>query len=437
MTLGGNKAAEPLRVAVVGYGNIGRGLVRHLLDHKELLKARTPAGIELRWVCDRSIERKKDLHLPHAVRATREVRDVLDDEEVQAVVEVVGGVEGATQIVTEAFASGKHVVTANKAMLSHCGPELAEMARQNGLRLLFEASVCAGVPVIQSIEHGLAADRITAIHGIMNGTTNFILSQMESTGSTFEEALAEATRLGYAERDPSLDVDGHDPAHKLAILASLAFGLDVRAGDVRTRGIRELRPCDIRWAAGHGLRIRLLASAVRDIGERLTVAVRPVLVPSTHPIGNVIGVNNGVWIEADPIGPTFYFGAGAGAGSTASGILSDLITLARDPEPRNLAGPHTFAEVLGKKDGLAGGNWSERRAYLRFTGPEALAVGKKLVSEGVARPLFAQGEDAAVLLLHPETTTEMALGKKAPDDASLACTRLELALGAAEALTQE
>lgn len=312
---------------MIGFGNIGAGVIEVLRANRDLLDARCPRPLQLRRVAD------IDLTQPRSVEVDRELltddsESVVRDPEIDVVVELIGGLEPARTLVETALREGKHVVTANKAMLAHHGADLLAVAAEKRVRLLFEAAVGGGIPIVRTLCEGLAANRITRIEGILNGTCNYILTAMAS-GKTYEEALAEAHELGYVEADPTADVEGMDAAHKIAILASLAFGQDIRYEDVDREGITRITQQDIRRASGENCAIKHYAVAEMDEQGRVAVSVRPTLLGTDHLCHEVVGVLNAVVIEGFPVGQIMLKGPGAGPKPTASAVLSDLMWLSR------------------------------------------------------------------------------------------------------------
>jgi homoserine dehydrogenase len=319
---------QPLRIAVAGLGNVGAGTVKLLQLHAEDLAQRCGRPIEIRAISarDRSRDRGVDLtgyawhHDPLALAHLPEI---------DVVVELIGGAEGvARQLLEAAFAAGKHVVTANKALLAHHGTALARQAEAKGLSLGYEAAVAGGIPIIKTLREGLAANRIERVYGILNGTCNYILTVMRQSGREFADVLADAQRLGYAEADPSFDVDGIDAAHKLAILAGVAFGCEINFAGVQVDGIRNVSAVDIAFAEELGYRIKLLGIA-RPTEFGIEQRVHACMVPLGTPIAHVEGVYNAVVTEGDFVGQNICEGRGAGAGPTASAVVSDLIDIAR------------------------------------------------------------------------------------------------------------
>lgn len=397
------------RIALIGFGNIGSGLVRHILEKKELLAARAGVPIELVWIADKEFDRPRGVTPPPTAKLTTNWREAATAANVDAVVELVGvGPDGkptlAADIARAALGAGKHFITANKGLIAAHGGELHELAAKNGALLLYEASVGAGIPIISSLQTGLAPDRITAIHGIVNGTCNYILTQLDADGSlTMQKAIADAQALGYAEPDPRFDVEGNDTAYKLVILASLAFGQELNVGDVALDGITRLGPEESAYAKANGLAVKLLASATQLADGSASLIVGPAFIPATHVLAGVRDVFNAVLIDADPIGQTMYFGRGAGQGSTGSGLLADAIFAAKlqkagAPDPQPLRIPRGTRKVTTPDQ-------AEHRYYLRIrTGDAKLAqqaaaiVGnRKIATEGPSQAFLIDRISQAAL----------------------------------------
>jgi homoserine dehydrogenase len=319
---------EPLGIAVLGCGTVGSGVVRLLLEYPDRLAARAGRLLALRRIVVRDPHKTRPVPLPPAL-VTTDLRAVLADPAVEVVVELIGGVGAARQAVLESLAAGKHVVTANKALLALHGREVFDTARQHSRAVAFEASVAGGIPIIAALSQGLAANQILSLQGILNGTCNFMLTCMTEQGSSYAEALAEAQRRGYAEADPSLDVDGTDAAHKLAILAQIAFGTHVPASAIDRRGIAGLHEMDIRFARELGYTVKMLAEAWLDLPQRrLALHVSPVLLQQQKPLAQVRGAYNAIHVVGDAVGDTLYYGPGAGQMPTASAVVADLLDLA-------------------------------------------------------------------------------------------------------------
>jgi homoserine dehydrogenase len=324
-------------VALLGCGTVGRGVVELIRRNRAHIAERS--GVDLRISKILVRDREKDRgDVDRALLTDRPEEAVANGADI--VVEVLGGLDPARRLVLEAIDAGKHVVTANKALLADCGPELFRRAAERRVRIGFEASVGGGIPIVRALSSGLAGNRIERICGILNGTCNYILTRMEEANHPFGEALAEAQARGFAEADPSLDIDGFDAAHKIQILAGLAFGRSLASSDVRVEGIRCIEPEDLEAAESLGFVVRHLAVA-RDLGEALDLRVHPAFVAKDHPLAHVRRENNAVLLKGDAVGEMVFHGRGAGAEPTASAILSDLIDLARNaegPPPRDVAG---------------------------------------------------------------------------------------------------
>jgi homoserine dehydrogenase len=319
-----------LKVALLGCGTVGSQVARILLEDGEALAARSGARLELAGIAVRNPEAKRDVDLPREL-FTADADALVDSADL--VVELMGGIEPARTLILRAIRKGASVVTGNKALLAQDGPALFEEADRNNAELSFEAAVAGAIPIIRPIRESLSGDRITRVLGIVNGTTNYILDQMDSTGAQFADALAEAQRLGYAEADPTADVEGHDAAAKAALLATLAFHTPVSLDDVRCQGISKVSADDIAAAKDSGLVIKLLAIAelvkTSDGAEGTSVRVHPTLLPREHPLAAVRGAYNAVFVEAENAGQLMFYGAGAGGRPTASAVMGDLVSTAR------------------------------------------------------------------------------------------------------------
>jgi homoserine dehydrogenase len=317
---------EPLGIALVGCGTVGGGVARLLMEQPERLAARAGRPLILRRVVVRDPHKERVACLPRRMLTTS-LEDVLRDPAIQVVAELVGGVDWARQAVLALLEAGKDVVTANKALLAIHGTEVFDVARRHGRAVAFEASVAGGIPIIAALTQGLAANQILSLQGILNGTCNFILTNMTEGGSSYAEALAEAQRRGYAEADPLLDVNGTDAAHKLAILAQIAYGVAVPPEGISRRGIDGIDSADIRFAGELGYVVKLLAETFQS-GDGLALHVSPVLLRKTTPLAQVRGAYNAIHVVGDAVGDTFYYGQGAGRMPTASAVTADLIDLA-------------------------------------------------------------------------------------------------------------
>ena len=323
-------ARPPFRIAVAGLGTVGAGVIRLLEVNRDLIARRAGRTIEVVAVSARSRHKDRGIDLS-PYRWEDDMDDLAALTDVDAVVELVGGSDGpALTLARNTLAQGKALITANKAMIAHHGMELARIADAADIPLKFEAAVAGGIPVIKALRDGASANRITRVYGILNGTCNFILTKMESEGRDFADVLAEAQAKGFAEADPSFDIDGVDAAHKLSILAAMCFGTRLDFGAVTTCGIREVLAADIREAEALGYRVRLIGMAEQSDEAGLTQSVQPCLVHEDHPLGYVPGSLNAVVAEGNFVGRLFFEGAGAGDGPTASAVVADIIDVARD-----------------------------------------------------------------------------------------------------------
>jgi len=324
---------KPLRIALLGIGTVGGGTYEVLTRNAHEIARRAGRPIEVVAVAARD-EAKARRVVPTIIPVSADFQAVVSSGEVDVVVEVMGGIEPARSLILSAIANGKHIVTANKALLAQHGDEIFTAARERDVIVAFEAAVAGGIPIIKALREGLVANRIGWIAGIINGTTNFILSEMRARGLPFAAVLEEAQKKGYAEADPTFDIEGIDAGHKLAILASLAFGIPLSFDRAYVEGITQIEALDIRYAEEMGYRIKLLGIARRR-PEGIELRVHPTLIPARRLIANVEGVMNAVLVKGDAAGPTLYYGAGAGAHATASAIIADLVDVARliDADP--------------------------------------------------------------------------------------------------------
>ncbi|MDJ0798078.1 MAG: homoserine dehydrogenase [Calothrix sp. MO_167.B12] len=314
-----------IKLGILGLGTVGTGTVELLSDGT----GRHPllSEIEIYRVGIRSLDKPRQVTLPDSV-ITTDLESIVTDPQVDIVVELMGGLEPARSLILQAIQCGKHVVTANKAVISRFGDEIFTAANQAGVYVMLEAAVGGGIPVVRPLKQSLSVNRIHTVTGIINGTTNYILTRMRSEGGNFDDVLADAQRLGYAEADPTADVDGLDAGDKIAILASLAFDGRIKRENVYCEGIREVSKTDIAYADKLGFVIKLLAIAHQDnLSAPLSVRVHPTLVPTDHPLASINGVYNAILVEGEPIGQVMFFGPGAGAGPTASAVCSDILNL--------------------------------------------------------------------------------------------------------------
>jgi homoserine dehydrogenase len=327
---------EPIRVGLLGIGTVGGGVWEVLRRNADEIQRRAGRAIEITVVADKALEHARAIVKKKAT-VVGDAFEVVRSPRVDIVIELIGGYTIAKDLVMEAIAQGKHVVTANKALLATHGNSIFAAAQKKGVMVAFEAAVAGGIPIIKALREGLAANRIEWIAGIINGTSNFILSEMRDKGLPFAAVLAEAQKRGYAEADPTFDIEGVDAAHKLTIMSAIAFGIPMQFAKAYTEGISKLTQEDIRYAEGLGYRIKLLGITKR-VKAGIELRVHPTLVPTRRLIANVEGVMNGILVKGDAVGPTLYYGAGAGSMPTASAVVADLIDVTRlttaDPQHR-------------------------------------------------------------------------------------------------------
>ncbi len=357
---------EKVRVGLIGFGTVGTGVVRVLQDNREVIGERVGVEIELKAIADRDLTRDRGVSV-EGIRLTTDAWELIRDPEISIIIELIGGYEPARTFILGAIEEGKHVVTANKALLSTYGREIFERAKERMVDVAFEASVGGGIPVIKAIKEGLVANRIRSIYGIINGTAKYILTRMTNEGEEYEKVLKMAQEKGYAEADPTFDVEGIDTAHKLAILVSIAFGHPITAEEIYTEGITEITPLDIEFAREFGYKIKLLAIAKEEDGL-LEARVHPTMIPVGHPLASVDGVFNAIFIEGDAVGPVMLFGKGAGMMPTASAVVADVVDLVRNIRNgvRGRVPPLSYMEER-KGIGLKGIGDVELPHYLRFT----------------------------------------------------------------------
>jgi homoserine dehydrogenase len=329
---------NPIKVGIVGLGTVGRGTFEVLLRNQAEIQRRAGRAIEVTMVAARQVDRAREW-VDGRAEVVADAQAIIDRPDIDIIIELIGGCDTAKDIVLKAIAAGKHVVTANKALLALHGDAIFSAAQAKGVAVAFEAAVAGGIPIIKAVREGLTANHIQWIAGIINGTTNFILSEMRSKGLDFQTVLAEAQRLGYAEADPTFDIEGVDAAHKATLLSSMAFGIPVQFDKAHVEGITQLQAADIRYAEQLGYRIKLLGITRRrdDVGG-VELRIHPTLIPSKRLIANVEGAMNAVMVNGDAVGTTLFYGKGAGAEPTASSVVADLVDITRmhsaDPSHR-------------------------------------------------------------------------------------------------------
>jgi homoserine dehydrogenase len=369
--MGEESNQQSIGVGLIGFGTIGTGVVKVLRENAAVIDQRLGCGLRLVRIADLDLDTDRGVDLAE-IKFDADASALIADPDVQIVIELIGGYDVPRKFILEALAAGKHVVTANKALLALHGREIFGAAAKAGLDIAFEAAVGGGIPVLRSLREGLAANRIESVMGILNGTTNYVLTEMEATGEDFDVVLKRAQALGYAEADPTFDVEGIDAAHKLALLVMMSFGAELTFEEIPTTGIRGLLPIDFEIAAEFGCRIKLLGIAkshrAEDGSERIEARVQPTMVPASSLLAKVDGAMNAVAIRGNAVGPTLYYGAGAGEMPTASAVVADLMEIAREIR-RGGSGPvpplSYLAEHLGPKAAMPASALSSR-AYLRF-----------------------------------------------------------------------
>jgi len=384
---------KPVRVGLLGLGTVGGGTVNVLRRNADEISRRAGREIQISRVATRDLTRPRICDTT-GIEVTDDLLSVVDDPEIQVVVELIGGVSPAKDLVLRALDNGKHVVTANKMLIALHGNEIFAKASEKGLMVAFEAAVAGGIPIIKAIREGLAGNKVEWIAGIINGTCNFILTEMRDKGRDFGEVLQEAQALGYAEADPTFDIEGIDAAHKITILASIAFGIPLQFSKVYVEGITAITAMDVAYAEALGYRIKLLGIA-RRAAKGIELRVHPTLIPERRLIANVAGVMNAILVKGDAVGPTLYYGAGAGAEPTASSVVADLVevvrTLTSDPENRV---PHLAFQARSISDiPILAISDVESAYYLRLN-----AEDKSGVLADIARILANQGISIEALI---------------------------------------
>jgi homoserine dehydrogenase len=352
-----------INLGLIGYGNVGSGVLKILRNKRTFLSERIGVEINIKKVCDKDVTLKKEIIADGKV-FTKDASEIIDDPQIDIVVELIGGIHPAKEFIIRALRNGKNIVTANKALLAQEGQELFAEARDRGKNIYFEASVGAGIPIIKSLREGLVANSFNSIFGILNGTSNFILSSMSDNNCNFLDALSEAKSKGFAEKDPTLDIEGIDSAHKLILLAYLCFGRLVNLNEVFIEGISRISLADVNYAKEMGFQIKLLAIAKRKKDE-LEMRIHPTLIPKTHLLSSVSGVFNAIYVSSDLAGNLLFYGPGAGQMSAASAVIADIVDLTQDIKaglfrPTLNIMPDKTIKRLRRMDDL------ESRYYIRF-----------------------------------------------------------------------
>ncbi|ONG38782.1 homoserine dehydrogenase [Alkanindiges hydrocarboniclasticus] len=407
---------KPVRLAILGLGTVGGGALKLLQENAAEIARRTGRDIQITHVGTR--RPRPDLNLD-GIAQSNDLLSIVRQDNVDIVIEVIGGTSQAHDVVLEAIRHGKHVVTANKALLAEHGNELFREAEQHNVQIAFEAAVAGGIPIIKVMREGLAANKIEWLAGIINGTGNFILTEMRDKGRAFADVLKEAQELGYAEADPTFDVEGIDAAHKLTLLASIAFGIPLQFEKVYTEGISKLTAQDVNYAEELGYRIKHLGVA-RRLAHGIELRVHPTLIPESRLIANVNGVKNAVLVQSNAVGPTLYYGAGAGAGPTASAVVADVLDLVRFISTQNNASyvPHLAFQPDALADTpILAADQMTTAYYLRLDAedhPGVLAEVTSILSRAginidaiLQKPAQDQGRVPVILLTQPVLEAKM------------------------------
>lgn len=405
---------KPVKIGVCGLGTVASGTINVLTRNVSEITARTGCEIIIEQVGARRDNPACDTS---GLNVSRDIFDVVRNPEVEVVVELIGGTTVAKELVEEAIANGKHVVTANKALIAEFGNELFAKAEAKGVTIAYEAAVAGGIPIIKALREGLSANKVEWLAGIINGTGNFILTEMRDKGRDFADVLKEAQELGYAEADPTFDVEGIDAAHKLVILASLAFGMPLQFDKIFTEGISNIAPEDVSYAEELGYRIKHLGIA-RNTEQGVELRVHPTMIPAKRLIANVDGVMNAVLVKGDAVGPTLYYGAGAGSEPTASAVIADIVDVARQVGAgQQIKVPHMAFNSLQDLP-ILGIEEVETAYYLRLSALDQPGVLSKITQilsdagisiEALIQKEPAEGEDRVPVILLTNRTIEKQL----------------------------
>ncbi|MDM5157519.1 homoserine dehydrogenase [Bacillus sp. DX1.1] len=394
-----------IQVGLLGLGTVGSGVVRIITDHQDRLMHQVGCPVKIAKVLVQNIEKEREVQVPSTL-LTKNPSEIIDNPDIDVVIEVMGGVPEAKAYILKALQSGKHVVTANKDLMALHGAELLNAAKENQADLFYEASVAGGIPILRSIVEGLSSDLITKVMGIVNGTTNFILTKMSDEGRAYDDVLREAQELGFAEADPTSDVEGLDAARKMTILATLGFSTNVELGDVKVKGITSITEEDIKYSKSLGYTIKLIGLAKRD-GEKLEVTVEPTLLPNTHPLAAVQNEYNAVYVYGEAVGETMFYGPGAGSLPTATAVVSDLVAVMQNVRlgvTGNSAVSPQYEKLLKEKDEIF------VKKFLRLHVQDEIGVFAKITSlfseRGVSfekiiqMPLQQKGAAEIVIVTH-------------------------------------
>jgi homoserine dehydrogenase len=395
-------------IGIIGLGTVGAGTYRILTENCSLIREKTGLDIEVVKIAEIDPKKIRGVRVRKG-NLSKDARDLIEDKNVHIVVELIGGIRPAYELISGALAKGKWVVTANKALLAEKGNDLFRIAEKNGCEIGFEASVCGGIPVIRAIRDGLVGNKISYMLGILNGTSNYILTRMTDEGISFDEALRDAQKLGFAEKDPTFDIEGIDAAHKLCILTRLAFSCPIDMKDIVVGGISKIEPIDIIFAREFGYKIKLLGMA-REMNGSIEARVEPAMIPITHPMSSVNGVFNAVYVVGDRVGPSLYYGKGAGGDPTGSAVVSDIVDMGlriesndhhvripayrikkRRTEPKESLVPHYMRFTAGDRPGVL----SRVSGILADYGISISAVTQKERKEGGYVPIVMLTHEAS------------------------------------------
>ncbi|ASJ52870.1 homoserine dehydrogenase [Brevibacillus formosus] len=403
---------QSIKLGLMGFGTVGTGVVRIIQAHQEDLQKQTGLSIEISRILVQDAEKPRNISSMESALTT-DPASVLDDPEIEVIVEVIGGIHPAKEYILGALERGKHVVTANKDLMALHGAEILEKAQEKGCDVFYEASVAGGIPILRALVEGFSSDRIAKMMGIVNGTTNYIMTKMSQEGADYSEVLKEAQALGYAEQDPTSDVEGFDAARKMAILATLGFRVPMKLEDVDVKGISSVSKEDIAYGKQLGYEIKLLGLARRD-EEAIEVSVQPTLVPKSHPLASVNGVFNAVYVHGEAVGETMFYGPGAGELPTATAVVSDLVTVVKNRKlgvnGRGMVAP--YKEKVLKEDSEKFSKYFLRIVVADKRGVLAqitqLLADKNISLEQVIQQPFNNGREAEIIMItHMSSKSDM------------------------------
>ncbi len=394
---------QTVKLGLMGFGTVGTGVVRIIQAHQEDLQKQTGLGIEIKRILVQDAEKSRSIPSMNSV-ITTDASELLDDPEIDVIVEVIGGISPAREYILGALERGKHVVTANKDLMALHGGEILQKAQEKGCDVFYEASVAGGIPILRALVEGFSSDRITKMMGIVNGTTNYILTKMSQDGADYGDVLKEAQALGYAEADPTSDVEGYDAARKMAILATLGFRVPMKLEDVDVKGISGVSKEDIAYGKKLGYEVKLLGLARRD-GEAIEVSVQPTMVAKSHPLASVNGVFNAVYVHGEAVGETMFYGPGAGELPTATAVVSDLVTVVKNMKlgvnGRGMVAP--YKEKILKDDKQKLSKYFLRIVVADKRGVLAqitqLLADKNISLEQVLQQPYNNGEQAEIIMV--------------------------------------